>query len=186
MPTQIIRPDGTNAQSGMNPASNIHGKLNDNDDNTFAFQNNTSAIYKLALADTSGLGSATIEKFVLSFRGAQDRRPGATVVAVLIDAAGQVYSDITFGGSGFTGTTTTYDSSDITTQQDGSTALDASYLDGLNVNITPSADGHKVFEVFVTITYSEGYGNKVIDVRNTNIGQVIGISTANISKVIGV
>ena len=185
MPTQIIRPNSTISQAGMNPASNIHTVINDNDDSTFAFQNSINAVYKLEFDNTSGLGSATIEKFVISFRASQDRRPGATVVVTPRDGSAQAYSDITFGGSGFT-STTTYNSSDITTQQDGSTALNASYLDGFNVIITPSNDGHKVFEVFVTITYSEGYGNKVIDVRNTNIGQVIGISTANVSKVIGV
>lgn len=185
MPTQIIRPDATTSQAGMNPASNIHSKINDNADGSSAFQNNSTANYAVTLANTSGLSGATIEKFVFTFRGQQDRRPGATVTVTLNDGSGN-YSNFALGGAGFTSTITSYDSSDFTTQQDGSTALNASYLDGLNVIITPSSQGHKVMDVFVTITYSEGYGNKVIDVGNTNIGQVIGIDTANISKVIGV
>jgi len=184
MPTQIIRPNATNSQAGMNPSSNIHTVINDNRDASFANQSAASAVYKLEFGNTSGLGSATIEKFVLTFRGSQDRRPGATVVVTLRDGAGQAYSNFTLGGSGFTSTITSYDSSDITTQRDGSTALDASYLDGLNVIITPSPQGHKVMDVFVTITYSTGYGNTVAGI--SGISKVVGMATANISKVIGV
>ena len=184
MPTQILRPDNTTSQTGMSPASNIHRVIFDDDDATFAQQTNSSANYTVTLDDTSGLGSATIEKFVLSFRAAQDRRPGQTVVATITDGAGHSYSGITFGGSGFTGTITTYNSSDITTQRDGSTALDANYLDGLSVLITPSSGGHKAMDMFVTITYSTGYGNTVAGI--SNISKVVGIATANISKVIGV
>ena len=184
MPTQIIRPNATNSQAGMNPSSNIHTVINDNRDASFANQSAASAVYKLEFGNTSGLGSATIEKFVFSFRAMQDRRPGATVVVTLQDGAGQAYSNFTLGGSGFDGTKTTYDSSDFTTQQDGSTALDASYLDGLEVIINPSSQGHRVFDMFVTVTYSTGYGNTVAGI--SGISEVIGIATANISKVIGI
>ena len=187
MPTQILRPDATTSQTGMNPASNIHTVIGDNDDNTTSNQIQEIANYTVSFDDTSGLGSATIEKFVFSFRGVQDRRPGQTVTVTITDGAGQPYSNFTLGGSGFTTTLTTFDSSAFTTQDDGSTALDASYLDGLRVLITPNNAGHRVTDMFVTVTYQEaGYGNTVAGVSNSNISKVVGIDTANISQVAGV
>ena len=186
MPTQILRPDATTSQTGMNPASNIHTVIGDNDDSTNAFQNAATANYTCTFANTIGLSGATIDKFVFSFRAKQDRRAGAVVVVQLQGTSG-AYSNFTLGGSGFTTTLTTFDSSDFTTQDDGSTALDASYLDGLRVLITPNNIGHRVTEMFITVTYQEaGYGNTVAGVSNSNISEIVGIDTANISQVAGV
>jgi hypothetical protein len=41
-------------------------------------------------------------------------------------------------------------------------------------------------KIKLELTYSTGYGNKVIGVDKTNIGEVTGVATANIGKVIGV
>ena len=183
MPTQILRPDATTSQTGMNPSSNIHTVINDNDDATSAFQSSATANYTCTFDNTSGLGSATIEKFVFSFRAKQDRRAGATVTAQLQGTSG-AYSNFVLGGSGFTTTLTTYESSEFTTQSDGSTALNASMLDTLRVLITPNNAGHKVMDMFITVTYSTGYGNTVAGI--SDISKVVGIDTANISQVIGV
>jgi hypothetical protein len=184
MPTQILRPDATTSQTGMNPASNIHTVIGDDDDGTAAFQSNSTANYTCTFDDTSGLSGATIDKFVFSFRALQDRRAGATVTVQLQGTSG-AYSNFVLGGSGFTTTLTTYDSSEFTTQDDGSTALDASYLDSLRVLITPSTEGHRVTDMFVTVTYQEaGYGNTVAGV--SDISEVVGIDAANISQVAGV
>jgi|MDSZ01.1.fsa_nt_gb hypothetical protein len=185
MPTQILRPDATISQTGMNVSPNIHAVLNDDDDNTTSNQIQEIANYTVSFDDTSGLGSATIEKFVFSFRGVQDRRPGQTVTVTITDGAGQPYSNFTLGGSGFTSTITTYNSSDFTTQRDGTTALNASYIDGLRVLITPSGGGHRVIEEFITVTYAaSGYSNTVAGV--SSIDQVVGVAAANISQVAGV
>ena len=134
MPTQILRPDGTTSQTGMSPSSNIHTVIGDNDDSTNAFQSQQTANYTCTFDNTSGLSGAKIDKFVFSFRAKQDRRPGS-IVDVRIQATSGAYTSFLLGNPpvGFTTTLTTYDSADFTTQDDGSTALDASYRDGLRV-----------------------------------------------------
>ena len=152
MPAQILRPDATTSQTGMTPSS-IHTVIGDNDDSTFAFQNNTTANYTCTFSNTSGLSGATINKLIFSFRAKQDRRVGA-VVTVQIQGPSGAYSNFILGGSGFTTTLTTYESSEFTTQDDGSTALDASYLDSLRVLITPNNAGHRVTDMFLTVDYT--------------------------------
>ena len=154
MPTQILRPNATTSQTGMTPSSNIHTVINDNDDSTTAYQSSATANYTVTFDDTSGLSGATIEKFVFSFRGVQDRRPSQTVTVTITDGAGQSYANFTLGGSGFTSTKTTYNSSDFTNSTDGVTKFNASYIDGLNVLITPSSGGHRVIEEFITVHYT--------------------------------
>ena len=154
MPTQILRPNATTSQTGMTPSSNIHTVINDNDDSTTAYQSSATANYTVTFDDTSGLSGATIEKFVFSFRGVQDRRPSQTVTVTITDGAGQSYANFTLGGSGFTSTITTYDSSDFTNSTDGVTKFNASYIDGLSVLITPSSGGHRVIEEFITVHYT--------------------------------
>ena len=154
MPTQILRPNATTSQTGMTPSSNIHTVINDNDDSTTAYQSSATANYTVTFDDTSGLGSATIEKFVFSFRGVQDRRPSQTVTVTITDGAGQSYANFTLGGSGFTSTITTYDSSDFTNSTDGVTKFNASYLDSLRVLITPNNAGHRVTDMFLTVDYT--------------------------------
>ena len=154
MPTQILRPNATTSQTGMTPSSNIHTVINDNDDSTTAYQSSATANYTVTFDDTSGLSGATIEKFVFSFRGVQDRRPSQTVTVTITDGAGQSYANFTLGGSGFTSTITTYDSSDFTNSTDGVTKFNASYIDGLSVLITPSRGGHRVIEEFITVHYT--------------------------------
>ena len=154
MPTQILRPNATTSQTGMTPSSNIHSVINDNDDSTTAYQSSATANYTVTFDDTTGLSGATIEKFVFSFRGVQDRRPSQTVTVTITDGAGQSYANFTLGGSGFTSTITTYDSSDFTNSTDGVTKFNASYIDGLSVLITPSSGGHRVIEEFITVHYT--------------------------------
>ena len=154
MPTQILRPNATTSQTGMTPSSNIHTVINDNDDSTTAYQSSATANYTVTFDDTSGLSGATIEKFVFSFRGVQDRRPSQTVTVTITDGAGQSYANFTLGGSGFTSTKTTYNSSDFTNSTDGVTKFNASYIDGLSVLITPSSGGHRVIEEFITVHYT--------------------------------
>ena len=95
MPTQILRPNATTSQTGMTPSSNIHTVINDNDDSTTAYQSSATANYTVTFDDTSGLSGATIEKFVFSFRGVQDRRPSQTVTVTITDGAGQSYANFT-------------------------------------------------------------------------------------------
>ena len=189
MPTQILRPDGTTSQAGMSPSSNIHTVIGDNDDSTFAFQSQQTANYTCTFDNTSGLSGAKIDKFVFSFRAKQDRRPGSVVDVRITEDGGGAYAGFLLGNPpvGFTTTLTTFDSADFTAQTDGSTELTANFLDNLRVLITPNSQGHRVTDMFITVTYQEtGYGNTVAGVSNSNISEIVGIDTANISQVAGV
>ena len=87
----------------------------------------------------------------------------------------------------WTGSISTQTTTARTTQQDGSSALTYAYINNCSVKIDPNAQGITLYELFVTVDYTEAaYGNKVSGVNPSSIAKVNGIATANISKVNGI
>ena len=183
MPTAIIRPTSTTSQAGW-ASSNIHTIIGDNNTSTGVAQNSVTCNFTGVLADLdSGLSGATINNFTISLLAAAGRAGASTVEMSLVHSSDGAFAA---ENESFTGSKSTQTTSARTTQQDGSSALTYAYINNCSVKIDPNNQGITLYELFVTVDYTLGYGNAVNGVAAANISKVNGIATADISKVNGI
>ena len=183
MPTQTIRPSSTISQNGWNPTSNIHSTIGDDNNATVATQTAGVANLSVHFADTSGLSSATITSFQFFVVAAYAKKPGASATAVSLRDGSANYPDFTLGP--FDKALQTFSSGVYTVQQDGSSALTSSYLDGLYVVYIASSHGTVLAEMYIEIIYTIGYGNDIMGLDSDDIHSVSGLATADIDSING-
>ena len=183
MATVILRPTSTTSQTGW--ASDPIGTAADNNTATGVAQNNTTCNWTAVLADLdSGLSGATINSFTISANGKAGRAGACTAVLSLVHSTDGAFLNET---EAWTGTQNTQTTSARTTQQDGSSALTYAYINDCSVKIAPNTQGITLYELFVTVDYTEaGYGHPILGVASANIGNISGVATANIGNIIGV
>jgi hypothetical protein len=189
MPLQntIIRPDGSSSITGFFPSANLHGILGDNNDSTLTEQNNASAGFTCTFGNLSIASASTITKIVFNVRAAKSKRPTPNASITLRDGSAN-YPAFTLPSSGYyTGTITTFSSSDYTTQADGSSALTVSYVDGLFFSYIPNGDGQRVYDIWLQVFYNlpTGYSNDIIGLDSSDIDSVKGLDTADIDSING-
>ena len=182
MATVILRPSSTTTQTGWN--TNPYPNAADNNTSTGVVQNNTTCEWTAVLDDLdSGLSGATINSFTISANGKAGRAGACTAEMSLIHSSDGSFAAET---EAWTGTQNTQTTTARTTQQDGSSALTYAYINNCSVKIDPNNQGITLYELFVTVDYTAGYGNAVNGVAAANISKVNGVATASISKVNGV
>ena len=183
MPTVVLRPSSTTSQTGWN--IDPYPKAADNNTVTSVVQNSVTCNWTAVLDDLdSGLSGATINSFTISANG-KAGRAGATTCALMLVHS----SDGSFASEdeSWSGTQSVQTTSARTTQQDGSSALPYAYINNCSVKIDPNTQGITLYELFVTVDYTEaGYANTVNEVASANIGKINGIAVANIEKVNGI
>ena len=185
MPSVIIRPTTTASQTGWN-ISNIHTVIGDNNTSTGAIQNNITCNFRGALDDLAPiLSGATINGFKIYLNGAAGRGGAASVTISLFHSTDGNFASET---ESWTASQTTQSTTLRTTQADGSTALNYTYINNCDVQIIPNNQGITVYELYVEVDYTvaSGYGNDVKGVSATNINKINSVDTANIQKVNGV
>ena len=184
MATVILRPSSTTSQTGW--SADPYPNAADNNTITSVVQNNSTCNWTAVLADLdSGLSGATINSFTISANGKAGRAGACSAVLSLVHSSDGSFLDET---EAWTGTQNTQTTSARTTQQDGSSALTYAYINNCSVKIAPNAQGITLYELFVTVDYTEatGYRNTVNGVAAANIGKINGVATADIEKVNGV
>ena len=182
MATVILRPSSTTTQTGWNV--NPYPTAADSNTATGVVQNNTTCQWTAVLGDLdSSLSGATINSFTISANGKAGRAGASTCELSLVHS-----SDGAFAAENehWVSSQTTQTTSARTTQQDGSSALTYAYINNCSVKIDPNNQGITLYELFVTVDYTAGYGNAVNGVAAANISKVNGVATASISKVNGV
>lgn len=185
MPTVIIRPTSTTSQTGWNQ-SNIHSVLGDNNTTTGVNQNNVSCNFVGVLNNLdASLSGATIDSLKIHLNAAAGRLGSASVAMSLVHSTDGNFASET---ESWTSSQTTQSTSLRTTQADGSTALNYTYINDCSVKIIPNTQGITAYELYVEISYTpaSGYGNDVKGVSATNIDKINSVDTANIQKVNGV
>jgi len=179
MATVVLRPTSTTSQTGWtaDPYPNAA------DDNTITnvVQNNTTCNWTAVLGDLGGaLSGATINSFTISANGKAGRAGASTCALSLVHSSDGAFAA---ENESWTGTQSVQTTSSRTTQQDGSSALTFAYINNCSVKIVPNAQGITLYELFITVDYTLGYGNAVSGVASANIGKVNGVATADIEKV---
>jgi len=148
MATTIIRPFSTIAQTGWD-TSNIHTVIGDTNLTTSVVQNDSVCNFTGTLSNIDeSLNIFSIQNFTISLVGEAGRAGTSVVLVHLIDSGGGLYTP---QGLNFSGLTTTQTTSFISQQQDGSSALTESYLNGCAIAIAPDESGTTVYELFVTV-----------------------------------
>tara|TARA_R110002020_G_scaffold6422_4_gene27350 strand:- start:746 stop:1303 length:558 start_codon:yes stop_codon:yes gene_type:complete len=184
MATVILRPTSTTSQTGW--TADPYPNSADNNTATSVEQNSTNCNWTAVLADLdSGLSGATINSFTISANGKAGRAGASTCTLSLVHSSdGQFLNE----NESWTGTQNTQTTSARTTQQDGSSALTYAYINNCSVKIDPNTQGITLYELFVTVDYTEasGFGHATLGVPSANIGKIKGVATANVGKVIGV
>ena len=183
MATVRLRPSSTTSQTGWN--TDPYPNAADDNTSTSVVQNNVTCNWTAVLADLdSGLSGATINSFTISANGKAGRAGASTCALMLVHSSDGAFAS---ENESWSTSQTTQTTSARTTQQDGSSALTYAYINNCSVKIDPNSQGITLYELFVTIDYTEaGYSNKVNGVNSTSIGKVNGVATANISKVNGI
>ena len=182
MPSVVIQPNSIiGTPAGWNAeGSDIIEAISDGASNTSITQTRTTCNLAVGLTDSEDYAGATITSFRVSILGKAGRAGASTVVVNARDVDGNAYqeSELTFSGN--------------TNEQFGAAfeeGLTPALIDEMFLEILPNAQGITIFEVNVTIVFESppaGYGNAVNGIASTNIVKIIGIATANISKVSGV
>tara|TARA_Y100001963_G_scaffold95899_1_gene131982 strand:- start:1001 stop:1576 length:576 start_codon:yes stop_codon:yes gene_type:complete len=145
------------------------------------------AIFTLSDFNDTGVASITkIENIVVC--GLDARSGTAPLICAIRNSGGTTLYSETFNNpaSGFTTFTGT-----ARTTSDGTAAWTDSDLDGLGLFLTATGGPHVhvIQQLYIKVTYEEtaaGYGNTVIGIPSAKIDKITGLSTANISKVIGI
>ena len=182
MPTVRLRPSSTTSQTGWN--TDPYPNAADDNTSTSVVQNNTTCNWTAVLGDLdSSLSGATINSFTISANGKAGRAGATTCALMLVHSSDGAFAS---ENESWGGTQTTQTTSARTTQQDGSSALTYAYINNCSVKIAPNNQGIILYELYVTVDYTLGYGNAVNGVAAANISKVNGIATASISKVNGI
>ena len=183
MATVVLRPTSTTSQTGWN--TDPYPNAADNNTSTSVVQNNITCNWTAVLDDLdSSLSGATINSFTISANGKAGRAGASTCALMLVHSSDGAFAS---ENESWSTSQTTQTTSARTTQQDGSSALTYAYINNCSVKIDPNSQGITLYELFVTVDYTEaGYSNKVNGVNSTSVGKVNGIATANISKVNGI
>ena len=183
MATVVLRPTSTTSQTGWN--TDPYPNAADNNTSTSVVQNNITCNWTAVLGDLdSSLNGATINSFTISANGKAGRAGASTCALMLVHSSDGAFAS---ENESWSTSQTTQTTSARTTQQDGSSALTYAYINNCSVKIDPNSQGITLYELFVTVDYTEaGYSNKVNGVNPTSIGKVNGVATANISKVNGI
>ncbi len=183
MATVVLRPTSTTLQTGWN--TDPYPNAADNNTSTSVVQNNITCNWTAVLGDLdSSLSGATINSFTISANGKAGRAGASTCALMLVHSSDGAFAS---ENESWSTSQTTQTTSARTTQQDGSSALTYAYINNCSVKIDPNSQGITLYELFVTVDYTEaGYSNKVNGVNSTSIRIVNGVATANISKVNGI
>ena len=185
MPTVILRPDSSTSQTGW-PSADISTTINDNNTSTGVTQNSFNCNFTGTLDDLDGsLSGATINSFTIS-ANAEAGRTGATSASLsLVHATDGIFATEI---ENWTSTQNTQTTTAFTTQQDGSSALTFAYINDCSVNIIPASNGITLYELFVTVDYTEaasGYSHDIMGLAAASIGKVNTVATANVGKISG-
>ena len=185
MATISLKPNSTVSQTGWT-ADPITAAADD-DTTTSVAQNNVTCNWTAVLSDlpssSPDLSGATINSFTITMNGKAGRAGACQASASLVHSSdGEFATEV----ESFTGTQSAQTTTARTTQQDGSSALTFAYINNCNVKVNPNTQGITLYELYVTVDYTLGYGNTVNGVASANIGKVNGVATANISKVNGI
>ena len=182
MATVVLRPTSTTSQTGW--TADPYPNAADNDLATSVTQNNVTCNWTAVLADLdSSLSGAIINSFTISANGKAGRAGASTCALMLVHSSDGAFAS---ENESWSGTQSIQTTSARTTQQDGSSALTYAYINNCSVKIDPNTQGITLYELYVTVDYTLGYGNTVNGVTSANIRKVNGVATANISKVNGV
>lgn len=149
MPTTIIRPDSIGSDTGFDSTgATLLGLINDGNSSTGATQNNVTANIT-NISFQNGSYSGTINSVVLSIIGSVSGRASSTsITAKLMDIEGATLQSAVHG----------IDSSEGTAQVNGAdytTSLTPTLVDGMLATITPNSAGCIIYDVFITVDYTE-------------------------------
>lgn len=186
MAVVTIKPNaviGTVAGWNVNNAGFVEA-VSDGVNATAAVQNQQQCSATVGLSDDSVYTNATDISFVVSLKG-NAGRSGASVVDIQVKTTS---GDLITSGELEFGSSVTIESL-ATHPEEGSIEGGSSTIDDMVILINPNTSGITLREVSVAVTFTaaaSGYGNTVNGVAPANIVQIIGIATANISKVSGV
>ena len=183
MATIGIKPISTTSQTGWT-ADPITAAADDNT-STGVSQNNITCNWTAVLGDLGvALSGATINSFTISANAKAGRAGACSAELSLIHSSDGAFAAET---ESWTGTQSTQTTTARTTQQDGSSALTFAYINNCEIKIDPNTQGIQVYELFVTVDYTEaGYGHPILGVASANINNISGVATANIGNIIGV
>ena len=175
MPTVTLIPTSTVSQTGW-ASSNIHTILDD-DSNSVA-QNNITVNFTGDVEDLdSSLSGATINSVKVTFKAARTNKGNTTAAILLRDDSG---SNIISETLSYTDASNpeSLETSAVTTQADGSTALTFSYINDISLlRITPATTGIVAHHLFVTVDYTGGILNKPITITSGKISLTSGLIT---------
>ena len=151
MPTVTLVPTATHAETGW-ASSNIHTILDD-DSNSVAQTNSTCNFTGIVEDLDSSLSGATINSVKVTFKAQRGAKGNTTATVRLIDSgAGNAISEIL----SYTDASNpeSLETSAVTTQSDGSTALTFSYINDAILRLTPASTGITAYHLFVTVDYT--------------------------------
>lgn len=153
MPTVTLIPTSTTSQTGW-PSSNIHTILDDNT-NTVT-QNASTCNFTGPMEDLdSSLSGATINSVKVTFTAQRGGKGDNACVVALIDNAGSNVVSETLNYNDVSNPQT-LETSAVTTQADGSTALTFSYINGCSLHIHPNIAAITANHLFATVDYTAG------------------------------
>ena len=153
MATVTLIPTSTTSETGW-ASSNIHTILDD--DSSTVAQNNNTCNWNGNIEDLdSSLSGATINSVKVTFKAARTNKGNTTADILLRDDSGSniiaetlSYTDASFNPESL-------ETSAVTTQADGSTALTFSYINDISLlRITPATTGITAHHLFVTVDYT--------------------------------
>ena len=191
MATTFLNPDGASSIVGWNTSfSTTASHLSQGDTSNewrTTFLQTGKVIFTLSDFNNTGVSSITkIENIIVC--GLDARSGTAPVISAIRNSGGTTLYSETFNNpsSGFTTFTGT-----ARTTSNGTAAWTDGDLDGLTLFLTCNGGPHvhAIQQYYIKVTYEEtaaGYGNTVIGIPSAKIDKITGLSTANISEVIGI
>tara|TARA_R110001592_G_scaffold252462_1_gene515191 strand:- start:10 stop:558 length:549 start_codon:yes stop_codon:yes gene_type:complete len=181
MATVIVRPDAISSSTGFDVSgATLLSAISDNNNGTRCIQNNVNAnISGIGFANNSSYSGGTINSVTLSVYGAAGGRGSGPIITCLLKN----------GSSTLQTSTLQFEEAGVLSAAAVTDSLTSTIVDNLTVNITPNSTGVAIYEVFITVNYTEaasGYTKPIMGVAAANIVSVSGVATANIANVIGV
>ena len=184
MATVTIRPDSTVSVGGFDDTSNsAHTEIKDNDVDTLLTQNSVDASITVTMENSSDYSGATINSIQTSVTAIPGGRAAETAVNVkVLNAAGSTLqsSDLAFEAGG----TSTQTTSTLTS------GLTPTVVDGLQLTITPDANGTNISEVFIVVDFTAAAANpfisKISGLVIGSVNKVSSLAKTSMAKVIAV
>ena len=193
MATVVLQPSSTilsgNWDTEAGGGSFDVTKINDSSNSTYVFNSTTNQSFGIHMDDTSGLGGATFNNYIVTAvfqkhgaRGAD----GSFNVSIGDGSSSTTFgsvSDATFVTTN--ATPTTISSSAIAF---GGSVADND-IDDMRISIITTDNTQvRFFQLYVTVDYTAatGYGHEVGGIASANIHSVNGVDTANIHSINGI